>query len=918
MHNRALEGAIPLVRRSLTALAVSAAVASGAYLSTLSGQDLPKPQTSAERYQQTVLPVLSKNCFSCHSDRLHTAGLSLEAFQDPALALQKPEVWVKVLDKLKAGTMPPRSMTPLPPADQAAVVGWIESLQGTGDGHNVPATSANADPGRVTARRLNRGEYNNTIRDLLGVTLRPADEFPVDDSGYGFDNIGDVLSMSPMLMEKYMSAARVVSRAAVFGEPYLTKPGLMVKLEAKKVQDDMPVSGSITPYSVRGSLDTTYHFPIDAEYEFHVRYQNFRGGEPVAQADGPARGAGRGGAGRGGAPGGAPGTTGRAGAAPADQGAGGVAPSRGGSPDAPIAPTVDGTAAGVAGPPPGAAGGRGGRAGGAPRRPPTDEERKARYDAACNAAPPEPLVFVIDGKEVYSYVVRGTTDCEYSRGENVVRVKLTAGDHALRLSFPGYAKMDDPLKNVNAADGRRRLYVDFMNVFGPYLPSAEPPAGYSKIFVCTPQAQGPSVQQCTKQIVQHLLTRAYRRPPSTEEVQKFTALAAQVQKKDSFPESVRVVIQAVLMSPSFLYRIERDQAPGVASLAPQAAPRATAYRVSDYELASRLSYFLWSTMPDDQLFDAAEKRRLHDPAVLKTEVERMLKDPKSSTLADNFAAQWLNLRLMDRKKPDAAKFPLVDDELLSAMRKETLMFVTAVFQEDRSVLDFIDGKFTFVNGPLARYYGIPGVDGEQMQRVTLDGDRRSGILTQAAILSISSYATRTSPVIRGKWVLDNLLGAAPPPPPDGIPPLVEAGLGTATSMRKRLEEHRANPSCSVCHNQMDPIGFGLENYDAAGAYRTKDGNFDIDNTGTLPDGRSFAGAKGLKDLLHSKSDAFTTNFAEKLMTYALGRGLERSDRAVVTDLTSTAAANGYKFSSFVFGIVNSRPFQMRALPEGEN
>jgi hypothetical protein len=323
-------------------------------------------------------------------------------------------------------------------------------------------------------------------------------------------------------------------------------------------------------------------------------------------------------------------------------------------------------------------------------------------------------------------------------------------------------------------------------------------------------------------------------------------------------------------------------------------------------------------MPDDELFEAASKGKLHDPAVLKAEVERMIKDEKASSLADNFASQWLNLRLMDRKKPDAAKFPLVDDELLDSMRKETLMFVEAIIHEDRSVLDFLDGKFTYVNGPLARYYGIRGVDGEQMQRVTLDGEQRSGILTQASILSISSYATRTSPVLRGKWVLDNLLGAAPPPPPDGVPPLVEAGLGTATSMRQRLEQHRANPSCSVCHNQMDPIGFGLENYDASGAFRTKDGNFDIDSSGTLPDGRSFTGAKGLKQTLRGQADAFATNFTEKLMTYALGRGLERSDHRIVMEITSAAAANGYKFSTFVSGIINSRPFQMRALPEGVN
>ena len=318
-------------------------------------------------------------------------------------------------------------------------------------------------------------------------------------------------------------------------------------------------------------------------------------------------------------------------------------------------------------------------------------------------------------------------------------------------------------------------------------------------------------------------------------------------------------------------------------------------------------------MPDDELFQLAGQKRLREAGVLDAQVKRMLADPKADTLAKSFGEQWLNLRLMDRKKPDAAKFPLVDDELLDAMRQETLMFVSAVIREDRSILDFVDGRFTFVNGPLARFYGIPGVDGERFTRVTLDGERRAGIVTQGAILTISSYATRTSPVIRGKWVLENLLGAAPPPPPDNIPALQEADLGTAASLRQRLEQHRKNASCAACHSQMDPIGFGLENFDAAGAWRDKDGNFDIDSSGTLPDGRTFTGAKGLRQILLSQSHAFTENFTEKLLTYALGRGLERSDRALVGQISSRVASHDHKFSSLVTAIVHSPAFQMRAV-----
>ena len=365
----------------------------------------------------------------------------------------------------------------------------------------------------------------------------------------------------------------------------------------------------------------------------------------------------------------------------------------------------------------------------------------------------------------------------------------------------------------------------------------------------------------------------------------------------------------MLVSPNFLFRIEKDQV----ALAPAAKPDALAnsYQISDHELASRLSYFLWSSMPDDELFHAADEKRLHDPAVLNAQVHRMLQDPKSSALVDSFGQQWLNLYLMDRTKPDSEKFLQVDDELLNAMRKETLLFVGAVFHENRSILDFIDGRFTYVNGPLARYYGIKGVKGEQFQRVELDGAERSGIVTQGAILKISSYATRTSPVLRGKWVLDTLLGAAPPPPPAGIPPLEEKDLGTAASMRQRLEQHRANPTCAVCHNMMDPIGFSLEHFDAAGAWREKDGKFDVGATGTLPDGRSINGANGLKQILRADAPMFARNFTEKLMTYALGRGLERTDKPVVDEITRSAAREDYRFASILTAIVNSRPFRMR-------
>ena len=824
--------------RWLRRIALIAAMGGGLFAGSTIG--FSESQVASDEFQQAVLPVLAKNCLGCHSERLHSGNLSLESFRDASLAPQKPDIWRKVLAKLSAGQMPPRPAAPLSAADLAVVTDWIRRLPGVAG--SAVDDAASADPGRVTMRRLNRTEYNNTIRDLLGVTLRPADEFPTDDSGYGFDNIGDVLSLSPMLMEKYINAARMVARAAVFGETYPDKAGLLANLTPKKMQDDAHASGSVTPYSMRGALYTTYHFPVDGEYEFRWRYGNYRGrGKPV----GPGR------------------PFASAAAAPAVP-----------VPSADVAPASP-----------------------APRRPLTAEQRRAREDKLRTAFPPMLMTFSIDGEPISNDFVEGDGNYNYSHGDNIARVKVAAGGHLLRVSWPALADHPNPFALINA-DGRQEMFIDYMRILGPYNPSTAPPAGYKKIFIC--DEPGRYTDACVKQIVTNLVRRAYRRPAAPGEIEMLLNLVDEVRKRDSVEQAIRLAIESILVSPNFLFRIERDRGD------------AGSYQISDYELASRLSYFLWSSMPDEELFQRAGEGRLHDPAVLIAQVQRMLQDPKASALVDNFGEQWLNLRLMDRTKPDSDRFLSVDDELLDAMRRETLMFVGAVMHENRSILDFIDGRFTFVNGPLARYYGITGVDGEQFQRVELDGEQRSGIVTQASILSISSYAMRTSPVLRGKWVLDTLLGAAPPPPPDNIPPLVEKDLGTAASMRQRLEQHRANPSCAVCHDRMDPIGFGLENYDAAGAWRQNDGNFEIDAGGTLPDGRSFRGAKALKQILRADAAAFARNFTEKLMTYALGRGLERVDGPVVDQIGRDAARDDYRFVSIITGIVNSRPFRLRS------
>ena len=757
--------------------------------------------------------------------------------------------------------------------------------------------------GRVTARRLNRVEYNNTIRDLLGVAARPADEFPVDDSGYGFDNNSDVLSVSPMLMEKYMQAAEKVSRLAVYGETVPAKPTRLVRLMNRRSQDAYDVlsegnSGMYLPYSLRGAMYGNFTFPVDGEYQFRLRIANFRG-ESDADLTDEER---------------ARRTEERRKLFEARR------------LEREKAAAASGTATETGAP------ARGGRGGG-PRREPTPEELKARDEAARKAAPPRQLVLSVDGSPIITTVIEGTGAFGYSQGEFTARATVKAGERFLRASYPELADLADPRENINP-DMRRGLFVDYLDIVGPFKPSTAPPESHKKIFICAQKTP-----QCAKTILSSLMERAYRRPVTEEELKSKLDLVALAQKEgDTFQEGIRLALQAILASPNFLFRVESNPGPraemgsgGVfarggqkplptpflarAQSAPAVRTTAseTAHPVSDIELASRLSYFLWASMPDAELMRVAKAGTLRQPAVLQAQVRRMIADPKGYNLVDNWAAQWLQLRNLGRTKPDPKRFPTVDDELLDAMRKETSMFVETIIKEDRSLLDFIDAPFTFVNGPLARHYGIKGVDGEAFQRVTLDGEQRSGILTQGAILTVSSYPTRTSPPVRGKWVMENLLGGAPPPPPDDVPQLNDSNIGTEVSLRERLEQHRRDPSCAPCHVLMDPLGFGLENYDAVGAWRTHDGKFPIETAGTLPGGQTFTGSKGLKEILRGKSDEFVHNVTEKLLTYSLGRGLERFDRPTVDAIATQVKASDYRFSALVMEVVKSKPFQMQTV-----
>jgi hypothetical protein len=416
---------------------------------------------------------------------------------------------------------------------------------------------------------------------------------------------------------------------------------------------------------------------------------------------------------------------------------------------------------------------------------------------------------------------------------------------------------------------------------------------------------GQHQKSCARVIVERLAHRAYRRPVTTTEVTQLTSLVSQVQKDNgSLEEGLAVAIQAMLLSPHFLFRIESQRS---AFRSPKATPVLT-----QHELASRLSYFLWSSMPDDDLLAAADRGRLARPATLAAQVRRMLLDPKADALIDNFGGQWLQTRALESVKPDRKKFPDFDEYLRLSMARETELFFASILREDRNILDFLDADYSYLNERLARFYGVADVQGPEFRKVSFAHDsQRGGLLTQASVLTVSSYANRTSPVLRGKWVLDNLVGAPPPPPPADVPNLDEAKIGTTSSMREQLELHRKNPICASCHVRMDPLGFGLENFDAVGAWRAKDGEFPINATGTLPDGRSFTGPQGLKSILKAQPDAFTESLTRKMLIYALGRGLEPSDDAAVKEIVRKVAADNYRVSSLILGIVNSQPFQKR-------
>lgn len=849
------------------------------------------PAAKWQEFHQTIQPFLERHCYECHGDENAENGFRLDVFENPGSLEDGAPALEKALKKLVAQKMPPEDQ-PQPGVEEVdQVVGWLKTFL-AGD-PNSPI-----NPGRVTLRRLNRAEYNNTIRDLLAIDLRPADSFPVDDAGYGFDNNGDVLSMAPVLMEKYLTAAGLAVDKAIHCDPVVPPP--LQRWDATTVEGNIPkgnvaamVSAAPPPpaagvagaaagaparrampvgrvFKFNGEIFADYDLPADGDYVLRVRAYGTQGSANRQRPQ--------------------------------------------------VAFAVDGTPV---------------------QKPFTIKEDQRNTSVYAL----EKEHFTAGRHRVSLGMINGATPEEAAEAERnapppvqkteaelaAEEAAAIAAENAAEAAALAAASAKPAADGAAPAAGRSRggaagrgaagarggaggrgaappglpkptLGVIYFEVEGPLAVTPDRmPESYRRVMVAQPSATVTKAQAAEK-IIRTFATRAFRRPADNEEVADLMSLWA---KADSdgrpFEQSIDVPLQAVLVSPAFLFRMESEPQPGEAG---------GVHTLSEYELATRLSYFLWSSMPDDELFALAEKGKLR--ANLSAQVQRMLKDPKSSALVENFAGQWLQLRSMQNVNPDTTHFPGFDPALREAMTKETELFFNAIVQDDRNVLDFIDADFTYVNERLAKHYGMTGIAGDDFRRVSLAGQARGGLLTQASILTITSYPARTSPVQRGKWVLENLLDAAPPPPPPNVPALADEGktklVGT---LRQRMEQHRANPSCASCHEQMDGIGFALENFDAVGAWRTQDGGEKIDAAGTLPGGKSFNGPVELRRIIKSQGDQFIACLAGKMLTFALGRGLESYDRRTTDGIVAAMKQNGNKFSVLIEEIVRSDAFQKR-------
>lgn len=776
-----------------------------------------EPQSSA--WQRSVL---DRYCVTCHNDRVQAGDLVLAGL-DVLSVHEAPAIWETVVRKLRAGAMPPPAR-PRPDAETYdRLVSWLET-----ELDRVAAVSPN--PGRTEAfHRLNRTEYHNAVRDLLDVEVDVTELLPADGGSYGFDNIAGVLGISPTLLERYLGAARKISRIAV-GRPAPSAATETFRVPNDLSQDDW-VDGM--PFGTRGGATFYYNFPQDGDYVVRVVLARNAGGNLAIF-------------------------------------------------DAPHTLEVS-----------------------------LDNELLRSYTVG-----ERPPLDASPGSDAYRdwQARQRTVDNDWE-----FRLPVRAGPRKIQATFArrtsAYQEtVREPyLRPYTGTDTRRQPYLGQITVTGPYdatdvRPTASTPSR-RRIFACESSEADSAPEQtaCAREILTTMARRAYRRPATPDDLDVLLGFFEDGRAAEGFDAGIEFALRWLLASPEFVLRVERD---------PVGLAAGTNYEISDLELASRLSFFLWSSLPDDELIDVARRGRLSDPEELERQTRRMLQDDRARALVTNFASQWLYLRNVPAVYPDADLFPHVGEALRQAMRRETELFVESIFDGDRNVLDLLTANYTFVNERLARHYDIPHVYGSHFRRVSLDrlpNDARRGLLGHASILAVTAYPNRTSPVLRGKWVLENLLGTPPADPPPDVPSLEETtDDGKVLSMREATERHRANPVCASCHRLMDPPGFALEQFDAVGRFRTHTAaNTPIDATGELPDGTRFDGVSGLRDALVSKPGRFVGTLTEKLMTYALGRGLEHYDAPSVRRILRDAADDDFRFSSIILGIVKSPPFRMR-------
>jgi mono/diheme cytochrome c family protein len=762
-------------------------------------------------------------CQTCHNDRLKTGGLSLEGLPLDGNA----ETWEKVIRRVRAGMMPPAGAKRPERSALDAFAGSIETAIDR-------AAAANPHPGRAPLHRMNRAEYENAIRDLLALDVDSSTLLPADDSSHGFDNIADVLGVSPSLLERYVAAAAKISRLAV-GERDAA-PAQFTYTVKGDLSQNQTLDGQ--PLGTRGGTTITHNFPVDGEYQIRLALLKLSFGQVFGE----------------------------------------------GAEGEELEVTLNG-----------------------------QRVKLFKLDEV-------PMFFMRESKGSHPAKPQPTDPIEE-------RVKMTPD---IRLEFTLKVKAGPQTIGVNFLqkahvaneDLVRRPVSSTYDVFigmqygyttAPHLSRVVITGPYNatglgdtpsrrRVFVCRPAAQADETA-CAKQILSTLVRRAYRRTPTETDLEPLLAFYHDERKKTgNFEAGIEIALRRILADPEFIFRFE----PAPANVAPK-----TAYRISDTELASRLSFFLWSSIPDEELLKLAIDGKLHQPAVLERQTRRMLADPKARALVTNFANQWLFLRELKNANPDITIFPDFDDNLRRAFQRETEMLFESVMREDRSVLDLLDSDYTFVNERLARHYGIPNIYGPDFRRVPVPSDARRGLLGHGSLQLVTSNPNRTSPVMRGKWILENLVGTAAPTPPADVPPLEEKPTATAKSVRERIEQHRANPACAGCHKIMDPIGLAMENFDAIGRWRTTDENVAIDASGQLVDGTALNGPASLRKALLSREDVFIASMTEKLMMYGVGRETKYYDMPAVRTVMRDAAKNRYRFSDLILGVVKSAPFQMK-------